>query len=358
MKRDWGIINWLLTGCLLIFLMVVIGGITRLTHSGLSMVEWDLVIGTIPPLSESQWIESFRKYQQTPEFQKINYHFGLDEYKSIFWWEYIHRLIGRLIGLVFLIPFLYFLVMRRISRKLLPRLLMIFALGGFQGFLGWYMVKSGLVDVPYVSHYRLAIHLVAAFTTFAFTLWVALDLIYANRYGGNSAHGWFRKAILSFLVILGLQIVYGAFVAGLKAGFVYNTWPKMGDQWIADGVTAMEPFYLNFLEGLAGVQFLHRTLAYLLVVIVAVVWYKSRKTNLSDDQRFGINLLTALVLLQVVLGIFTLISAVPVWLGVTHQAVALLLLGANIFLIHRFRKGPEVVKIDRSNVSQEISAGT
>jgi cytochrome c oxidase assembly protein subunit 15 len=216
----------------------------------------------------------------------------------------------------------------------MPKLLIIFAMGAFQGFLGWYMVKSGLVDKPYVSHYRLAIHLVAAFTTFAYTFWVALTEIYKNK-SSITLQPVLKKLSIVFLVILGIQIVYGAFVAGLKAGYVYTTWPKMGDQWVADGVTAMQPFYLNFLEGLAGVQFLHRYLAYVLVILVAIIWYRSRQLNLEKAQQRGVNLLVAMVVVQVLLGIFTLIWAVPISLGVIHQAGAFVLLAFNLFLLHR-----------------------
>jgi cytochrome c oxidase assembly protein subunit 15 len=333
-RVDLALVTWLLYGCFLIFMMVIIGGITRLTKSGLSIVEWDLVMGTLPPLNQEEWLAMFEKYKQFPEYQKLHYHFNLSDFKSIFWWEYLHRLIGRIIGLVFIVPFIYFWLKGRISKSLMPKLLIIFAMGAFQGFLGWYMVKSGLVDKPYVSHYRLAIHLVAAFTTFAYTFWVALTEIYKNK-SSITLQPVLKKLSIVFLVILGIQIVYGAFVAGLKAGYVYTTWPKMGDQWVADGVTAMQPFYLNFLEGLAGVQFLHRYLAYILVILVAIIWYRSRQLNLEKAQQRGVNLLVAMVVVQVLLGIFTLIWAVPISLGVIHQAGAFVLLAFNLFLLHR-----------------------
>ena len=334
-KVDISLITWLFFGCILIFLMVVIGGITRLTKSGLSIVEWDLVMGAIPPLNHEEWLVMFNKYKQFPEFQKLHYHFTLSDFKSIFWWEYLHRLIGRIIGIVFIVPFIYFWVKGRISRSLMPKLLIIFALGAFQGFLGWYMVKSGLVDKPYVSHYRLAIHLVAAFTTFAYTFWVALTEIYKNQKVAITIQPVLKKLTVAFLVVLAVQIIYGAFVAGLKAGYVYTTWPKMGDYWIAEGVTAMQPWYLNFLEGLAGVQFLHRYIAYILVVLAAVIWFRARKLDLAKSQRSGVNLLVGMVLLQVLLGIFTLIWSVPLSLGVIHQAGAFILLAFNLFLLHR-----------------------
>ncbi len=333
-RVDLALVTWLFYGCFLIFLMVIIGGITRLTKSGLSIVEWDLVMGTLPPLNHEEWMVMFEKYKQFPEYQKLHYHFDLADFKSIFWWEYLHRLIGRIIGLVFILPFIYFWIKGRISKSLMPKLLILFALGAFQGFLGWYMVKSGLVDKPYVSHYRLAIHLVAAFTTFAYTFWIALSEIYRHRQP-IALQPSLKRLNIIFLIVLGIQIVYGAFVAGLKAGYVYTTWPKMGEQWIADGVTAMQPMYLNFLEGLAGVQFLHRYLAYVLVILVGIIWYKARRLNLEKAQKTGVNLLVAMVMIQVLLGIFTLIWAVPISLGVIHQAGAFILLAFNLFLLHR-----------------------
>lgn len=237
-KADRSVIIWLLTGCLLIFVMVVVGGVTRLTHSGLSMVDWNLFMGAIPPLNEQEWIATFNQYKQFPEYQKVNFTFSLDEFKSIFFWEYLHRLIGRLIGLVFIVPFVYFLIRKKISGSLLRECLLILGMGAFQGFLGWWMVKSGLVDNPDVSHYRLAIHLIAAFLTFAYTFWVALKLIYTNDSHDSSTP--MRRGLIVLLILLIVQIVYGAFVAGLDAGKVFNTWPKMGKQWVAEAVTAMD----------------------------------------------------------------------------------------------------------------------
>jgi heme a synthase len=327
---------WLFYGCFLIFLMVVIGGITRLTRSGLSIVEWDVVMGTIPPLNKQQWMEMFDKYKQFPEYQKLNYHFTLSDFKSIFWWEYIHRLLARLIGIIFIVPFVYFWAKGKISKSLMPKLLIILALGAFQGFLGWYMVKSGLVDDPFVSHYRLAIHLMAAFVTFGFTFWVALDELYRPKMDAIPCKGLVRANWI-FFVVLTIQIIYGAFVAGLKAGYVFTTWPKMGDSWMPEAVTAMRPLYVNFLEGLAGIQFIHRNLAYLLIILVGYIWFIARKYPLTKAQKWAVNLLVGSTLAQVVLGIFTLIYAVPIALGVIHQGWAFLLVTFNLFLLHRLR---------------------
>ena len=330
------VIIWLLTGCALIFLMVVIGGITRLTNSGLSMVDWNLFMGMVPPLTEQDWIETFNQYKQFPEYKEVNFMFTLDEFKAIFFWEYLHRLIGRVIGIVFIVPFFYFLIKRKISGPLTKQSIIILGMGAFQGFLGWWMVKSGLVDNPDVSHYRLAVHLIAAFLTFAYTFWVALSLIYHKR--EKSDIPFMRKWVWILFVVAVLQIVYGAFVAGLNAGFTMNTWPKMGELWIAETVTAMEPFWINFIDGIGGVQFIHRYLAYVVVAIVLFLLFKSPKYNISKIQSKSLIALLLIVFAQFFLGIFTLLYAVPVWLGVTHQVGAFFLLGAIVFSLNSFRK--------------------
>lgn len=335
------VIIWLLTGCFLIFVMVLVGGVTRLTNSGLSMVEWNLLMGSIPPLNESEWNLAFEKYKQFPEYQMVNYHFTLEEFKPIFFWEYLHRVLGRLVGLVFIIPFTYFLVKKKISKELLPKLLLILFMGSFQGFLGWYMVKSGLNKDPDVSHFRLAMHLTTAFLTFAYTFWVSLGLMYPKKTKG--AFKSIKSLAGILLVITVVQIIWGAFVAGLNAGKVYNTWPMMGEQWIADAVTAMSPWWHNFVEGLAGVQFLHRYMAYLVVGLVLFLFFKSKKQSLSKSQNRGVNFLIGTVSFQFLLGVITLLLAVPVWLGVLHQLGAFILLGSVVFVLHRFTYSPKTV---------------
>jgi heme a synthase len=330
------VIIWLFTGCFLIFAMVVIGGITRLTLSGLSIVEWDLLMGTIPPLNEQDWQVLFLKYQQTPQYNLVNYHFTLSEFKSIFWWEYIHRLIGRLIGLVFIIPFIYFWIKKRLNSDLIKKLVLIFFLGGFQGFLGWFMVKSGLVNNPQVSHLRLAAHLITAFISFGFTFKVALDLIYPERINSNAALKELRQFSLILFFVVTVQIIYGAFVAGLRAGKVYTTFPKMGDDWVAEGVFAMEPFWKNLLENIAGVQFIHRYIAYIVVILVVVIWLKSKKLGNYFNKK-GFDALLIFTSIQFLLGVFTLVYAVPILLGVLHQTVAFFLFAACIYNLHRLR---------------------
>lgn len=330
------IITWLLIGCVLVYAMVLIGGITRLTHSGLSMVEWNMIVGSLPPSSAADWHVLFEKYKLSPEYQQLNNHFGIEEFKSIFWWEYIHRFLGRLIGLIFIVPFVYFLVKKKITGKLLRDLTVILFLGAFQGVLGWYMVKSGLVKNPHVSHYRLAAHLISAFTVFGFTFWVALGLVFRN----NKSLPQNKKLInwsYVLLITVVCQIIYGAFVAGLKAGYYYPTFPKMGNEWIADGVTTLSPIWKNFLEGIPGVQFIHRYLAYLVVVIVVVIYILSKKEITNPLQKVAIQSVSAIVIMQFLLGVFTLIYSVPVSLGVLHQTGAFLLFSASIFLLFQFK---------------------
>ena len=337
MKNNRPIIIWLLTGCTLIFIMVIVGGITRLTHSGLSISNYKLISGTIPPMNEQEWVEAFELYKQYPEYQKLNSHFGLEDFKDIYFWEWLHRVIGRFIGLVFILPFLYFLIRKKLDRPTLKKCLILLLMGGFQGFLGWYMVKSGLVDRPDVSHYRLAAHLSTAFLTFAYCLWVALDLTYPNRKETNKK---FRNTIRVGFVLLMVQIIWGAFVAGLDAGFIHNHWPMMNEGKLIHETVYIEqqPFLKNFVEGRSGVQFIHRYLAYIVVAFTVFIWTKGKKMILTIPQRLGINTLLALVGLQFLLGVLTLIWAVPVWLGVVHQIGAFFLLAGMTFTLHRFSK--------------------
>jgi heme a synthase len=334
------IVLWLFSGCSLIWAMVVVGGITRLTHSGLSMVNWS-VFGNFPPHTPDQWQSAFDAYKTSPEYKLINSYFSIDDFKSIYWWEYIHRTIGRIIGMVFILPFLYFLLKDKIKGNLLFKLLVILALGGLQGLLGWYMVKSGLVNEPHVSHLRLAAHLITAFVTFGFTFWVALDIIYLKPEvrSQKSEFKILKRWSYLLLFFVFLQIIYGAFTAGLRAGQFDPTFPKMGNSWIAPEVTSMSPIWVNFINGVAGVQFIHRYNAYIVVLLVISIWYKSRKMNLYPSQKNGIYFLVGMVLLQFLLGVFTLINSVPVLLGVLHQTGAFLLFASTLFVIHQWKTG-------------------
>jgi len=331
-KENRPIVIWLLTGCLLIFIMVAIGGMTRLTHSGLSMVEWNL-FGSAPPSTEAHWETLFDKYKQYPEYQQVNFNFSLEEFKRIFWWEYIHRQFGRFMGLVFIIPFVWFWMKGKLSKSLKPKLIFMLFLGGGQGLLGWYMVQSGLKQMPDVSHYRLAMHLITAFLTFAYTFWVALGLIYPKKVASPKG---MKKLIVWTFVLLVVQIIWGAYVAGLNAGKMYNTWPMMGDDWIPEAVTAMKPLWHNFVEGIAGVQFIHRYLAYVVYALVVYLFVKGRKLDVSNSQRKGLSFLFFAVNLQFILGVFTLLYAVPVSLGLLHQLGAFVLLGGMVYSLHRF----------------------
>lgn len=333
-KENISVIVWLLSGCLLIFTMVIVGGITRLTGSGLSMVDWKLLAGSIPPINNQQWVETFELYKQFPEFQKQNYMFTLEEFKSIFFWEYIHRLLGRLIGLVFIIPFIYFLIKKRLSKKLTLQCIVLLFMGTSQGAIGWWMVKSGLVNNPDVSHFRLATHLITAFLTFSYTFWVALSLIYPNKSHQNKT---LHKLSFLLMIVVVIQIIYGAFVAGLDAGKVYNTWPKMNNDWIAESVYAMTPFWNNFVNGIAGVQFIHRTFAFVVLGLIIYIFYQSRKIQLIQLEKNAINLLLITVFFQMVLGIITLVMGVPIWLGVIHQLGAFILLASTVFSIFIFK---------------------
>lgn len=339
MKTNKSVIYWLLSGCILLFVMVTVGGITRLTNSGLSMTDWHLINDTFPPMSEEKWVDAFEEYKKFPEYQKINQYnnFQLDDYKFIFFWEWFHRFIGRIIGVVFIIPFVYFLIKKQLDAATIKKCFILLGMGAFQGFLGWFMVASGLKDMPDVSHFRLAIHLTFAFITFAYTLWVALDLIYPER---KLPVLELKKIARIALVILIIQIIYGGFVAGLNAGLIHNHWPLMSDgQFFHESIRLEQSnLLLSFTEGKSGVQFIHRTFAYVVVAMIIFLFIKSRKFVLDKPQDNGVKTLLVFVFIQFLLGIFTLLFHVPLWLGLAHQIMAFFLLTAMTFTLHRFSK--------------------
>lgn len=337
MQKQRPVVYWLFTGCFLIFIMVLVGGITRLTHSGLSISNYKLVSGTIPPMNDQEWNAAFDLYKQYPEYQKLNTHFSLEDFKDIYFWEWLHRVIGRFIGVVFFIPFLYFLISKKLDRATVKKCVILLILGGFQGFLGWYMVKSGLVDRPDVSHYRLAAHLTTAFLTFAYSLWVALDLIHPNK---KEVIISLRNLMRLTFFVLVVQIVWGAFVAGLDSGFIHNHWPMMSEGKLIHETVFIEQssVFKNFVEGRSGVQFIHRYLAYIVVALCGLIWFKTKNRKLTILQKKGIHLILAIVCLQFILGVFTLLYAVPLWLGIAHQIGAFFLLAAMTFTLHRFSK--------------------
>lgn len=335
---DRAIAMWLIMVAILIYIMVILGGVTRLTGSGLSMVEWDPIMGVLPPLSELEWQETFQKYQQFPEYQKLNKGMNLDEFKGIFVFEYSHRLLGRFIGLAFFVPFLFFLFKKRIRPQLTPKLIIMFILGGMQGLLGWYMVKSGLVHDPHVSQYRLAAHLTAAILIYTYILWVAWGLLYPSP-----QNAWVRGIEkLRFhtrlaAVIIMIMIISGALVAGTRAGLGFNTFPLMNGYFLPPGLFSMSPFYLNFVENPTTIQFDHRMIAYLLILYIPYVWYKAGRYALATRTRNTFQLLLFVFALQIFLGITTLLLEVPVALAASHQAGALLLLTVVLFIIHELR---------------------
>jgi len=330
---DSRIVKWLYCGVILVSFMVVIGGITRLTQSGLSMVEWKPVVGAIPPITEKEWTKEFELYKQTPEFKLNNSHFTLKEYKSIFFWEYVHRLIGRVIGLVFFIPGFFFWIKGKFNKRMKIKVGLILLGGLFQGFLGWYMVKSGLVKDPHVSHFRLAAHLLAALTLIGFIYWTILDYNYSSQARKYKAIPNFWLICLFILVLV--QLFYGALVAGLKAGKVYNFFPKMGDNWLPlEFYTSIEKQGLNaFFESQSVVQFVHRLIGVFIFFVTIILFWKVRRVSKNDQVVFWF--LAFAFILQVVLGVLTLVFSVPVFLGIIHQFMAILIL---IALINAFYK--------------------
>jgi cytochrome c oxidase assembly protein subunit 15 len=328
---------WLLLCCVLVFAMVLVGGVTRLTHSGLSIVEWQPIVGTLPPLNDTEWEQTFDKYKQTPEYRLVNSGMTLDGFKGIFWWEYFHRLLGRGIGLAFFLPLLYFIARKYIHRPLAWRLGGIFVLGGLQGALGWYMVKSGLVDNPRVSPLRLAAHLGLALLIFAAMFWQALDLLWPRRAQAVAALqvAWRQASALSVLIFA--MSLSGALVAGNRAGRIYNTFPMMNEHWVPPELFALEPWYANFFYNMATVQFDHRLIAWLLAVLVPLFCWRTRQLPLTAPARMGLHMLLTLLVLQIMLGVTTLLAAVPVALGAAHQGGALLLFASALTVAHFLR---------------------
>ena len=328
------IARWLLICCALVFVMVILGGVTRLTGSGLSMVDWRPVTGVLPPMTDEAWQRTFEMYQESPEFLKKNAHMDVNDFKGIFWLEYLHRLLGRTIGIVFLVPFLFFAWQGHIRRDEWLKYGAMFVLGGLQGVLGWYMVKSGLVDNPAVSQYRLTAHLVAAFLIYAYMFWVALSLLYPPRDGGR--HPWYGKSV-GMTALITLTIISGGFVAGLKAGKIYNTFPMMGEYWVPPDIMALQPWWRNFFDNLATVQFDHRILAITTFVLIVVFRLRLPQTDLPVRARKAANALLHTGVLQVALGIATLLLVVPISLAAIHQGVAMLLFTVALYLTHALK---------------------
>ena len=314
--------NWLYAVAFLIFCMVIVGGATRLTGSGLSITEWQPLLGAIPPLGETAWQAAFEKYKLIPQYAQLNSAMTLEEFKFIYWWEWSHRFLGRFIGAAFLVPFVIFTSLGWIHKALWPRFAGLFILGGLQGALGWYMVASGLTDRVDVSQYRLAAHLTLATLIFGAMLWVAFGLG-TPRQKPSSAR---QRAALYIVPLLLLQVAAGGFVAGLDAGMGYNTWPLMDGKLIPDGLFVMTPAWRNFFENAMTVQFDHRLIAYVIAVAVAAYAYIVRSGA-------AVFLLLA-VLAQIGLGIYTLLAQVPLHLALMHQGGAMLVFAAALWNLH------------------------
>ncbi len=314
---------WLLVVCALIASLAVVGGATRLTDSGLSITEWKPVTGAIPPLDAATWEAEFEKYRQIPEYIRVNRGMSLDEFKVIYWWEWAHRFLARLVGVAFFFPFVWFLATKRIERRLVPHLTLMLVLGGLQGVLGWYMVKSGLVERIDVSQYRLAAHLGLAFLVYGYMFWMALPLWRRELPGPVRFTGPERVGVI-IIAVIALQVIGGAFVAGLNAGYVFNTWPLMDSNLIPRHLFALEPFWTNFFDDVRTVQFNHRMLAYILTLLVT--WHYWTLRNSDEAVLKSGHLLMAALLVQVCLGILTILSVVRIDLALLHQLGALLLL--------------------------------
>lgn len=337
---------WLIVVALLVFAMVVVGGATRLTDSGLSITEWQPLLGAIPPLSEADWADAFTKYQQIPQYELLNHGMSLAEFKFIYWWEWSHRFLGRFIGVVFALPLIFFWLTGRLRPLLVPKLWGLLALGALQGFFGWYMVQSGLVERIDVSHYRLALHLTTALVILALLTWLVCDLSAlsdTSRIRLQTVTSSQRRLAYAMGAILLVQVVMGAFVAGMNAGLTYNTWPLMDGRLVPNGLGTLSPWYMNFLENVTTVQFIHRTLAYVLIALAA--YHAIRLALSADDERvISSSLIFVIALLcQAGLGIWTLLATgvaghIPISLGLLHQAGAAIVVVICVWHLHNMSR--------------------
>lgn len=330
-KKSIGI--WLLTTAIMVFAMAVIGAITRLTESGLSIVDWRPITGIFPPMSPEAWAAELEKYRNTPEYQQINKGMSIADFQTIYWWEYIHRLWGRLIGLVYGLPLIYFWVKGELSPWLKPHLIVLLILGGLQGYIGWWMVQSGLVDRVDVSQYRLATHLTLAFFIFAYLLTLSFKLLMSAPPFGNSVR--FQPILYLILILVFATMIMGAFVAGMNAGLAYNTWPLMDGEVVPQGLWSMTPVWINLFENPLTVQFLHRWIAQVTVVLIllASIWILMSKPN--KGLKVATIHMIVMAILQLMLGIKVLLLGVPIWLGAAHQAGAFLLLACVLWALRK-----------------------
>ncbi|NIA71555.1 heme A synthase [Pelagibius litoralis] len=329
---------WLLGCCTMVLAMAVIGAITRLTESGLSIMEWAPVSGVLPPLSQGEWQRLFDLYRQIPEYQQVNAGMSLAEFKAIFWWEYIHRLWGRLIGLVFALPFAWFWWRGKLDGRMTRLLLLALLLGGLQGFMGWFMVASGFGERTDVSQYRLVAHLGLALGIYGYLFWLALGQFWPRpERSRDPAAGRLRRSGFALLALVALTILSGGFVAGLNAGLVYNTFPLMDGDLVPAGYALLAPWPLNLFENHAAVQFNHRLLAVSTIFVTLAIWLWSLRQDLSPAVQGGFALLAILALLQLALGIVTLLLVVPIWAAALHQAGAIFVLTAILWCLYHLR---------------------
>ena len=324
-NRAW-VRGWLYVVLVALVALVMVGGATRMTGSGLSITEWQPIHGVVPPLSDAEWQEEFAKYRQIPQYQELNAGMSLAEFKGIFWWEWTHRLLARSVGFVVALPLLFFWLTGRLEPHLKPKMIGLLALGGLQGAIGWWMVSSGLKNLTSVSQYRLATHLGAALLLFLALIWVARRLGASHPIPADAQRG----PVILLLVLVYIQIIAGAFVAGLDAGQGYNTWPLMDGSLVPDGLNAMDPWWKNIFENALTVQFIHRTIAYVIVLYVAALFVWKRGAGGFAGVNGWLPRIGLLILLQACLGIATLVNAVPLWLALGHQSLAFMLAGATM----------------------------
>ncbi len=343
-KGQKAVANWLLIGVLMIIIQIVLGGITRLTGSGLSITEWDVVTGTLPPLSESGWLEKFREYQQTPQYRLLNTDFTLGDFKFIFFWEWFHRFWARLIGVVFLVGFVYLISKRYLRREMINPLLVLFALGALQGAVGWIMVASGLTgDAVYVKPTRLAMHFVLAIGLLCYTFWFALQLLVPSKERRYSAP--VSKLTWLILILLTIQLIYGALMAGHKAAAVASTWPAINGAWVPAGMGDHQPWLINLIDNTVTIHFIHRNLAYLITILI-IIWYRKASLEpISAAARRYLRWPLLLVVIQVMLGIFSVLTSRQIvpnrwgnfeWMAQFHQLVAMFLVLSLVGMLYLF----------------------
>jgi heme a synthase len=354
-KPPRAVIAWLWVGVAMIVIQVILGGITRLTGSGLSITEWKPIVGAFPPTSESEWLAAFEKYKQIPQFSEVNAHFNLQDFKFIYFWEWLHRLWARLFAIAFIIPFAWFYVKKMIPRQMVRPLVILFLLGALQGFAGWFMVSSGLSKLSYVSHYRLAVHFILALLCLCYTLWLIFSL--TTRADRLCVHRPLRKFSFFIACLLVVQLVYGAFMAGLKTGSTpaavfAPTWPKINGSWVPEGMLNQQPALRNIADNPVTLHFIHRGLAYLLAVLIFTWTYRVLSLRHPVLKKWAV-VPSLLVLLQIILGVFTVMQSVHynlyeplrssfVWLGVAHQftAMCLVMVMTWVLFVIRSKPGP------------------